>query len=126
LAGFETLDAGNVTGYGEMDEVQRDPDTGEAFGVATNSGSKRRPWGVEHFEERIEHRTSDLDPAETSVRGIHTLTQELEDRTLRFVQDVVLSSDAETFRLIFTRRLEVDGSVVREKQWDEIFPRDYQ
>ena len=126
LAGFETLDSGNVSGYGEIREVQRDEAPGAVFGVATNSGSTRRPWGLEHFEERIEHRTSDLDPAVTSVHGVHSLTQELEDRTLRFMQDVVLSSDAETFRLLFTRRLEVDGEVVREKQWDEVIPRDFQ
>jgi len=126
LAGFEVLNAGNVSGYGEIDAVQHDPDTGEAFGVATNSGGTRYPWGIERFEERIEHRTSDLNPANTSVKGIYSLTQELEDRILRFEQDVVFSSDAKNFRMIFTRRVKVDGDVVREKHWDEIIPRDFQ
>ncbi len=126
LAGFETLDGGNVSGYGEINSVQRDPVTGEAFGVATNSGATRYPWGIERFEERIEHRTSDVNPANSSVRGIYALTQELDDRTLRFEQDVVFSSDAENFRMIFTRLVVVDGELVREKQWDEIIPRDFQ
>jgi putative CocE/NonD family hydrolase len=126
LDGFEVLDAGNVSGYGEIDAVQHDPDTGEAFGVAANSGGTRYPWGIERFEERIEHRTSDLDPANTSVKGIYSLTHELEDRVLRFEQEVVFSSDVENFRLIFTRRVKIDGDVVREKHWDETIPRDYQ
>lgn len=126
LPGYETLDAGNITGYGEIKAVQHDPDTGEAFGVATNSGSTRYPWGIERFEERIEHRTSDENPAVTSVRGIYALTQELADRTLRFEQDVMFSSDAQNFRLTFKRLLKIDGKVVHKKHWDEIIPRDFQ
>ena len=67
-----------------------------------------------------------MNPAETSVRGVYALFQELEDRTLRFEQDVVFSSDIENFRMIFTRRLKIDGDIVREKKWDEGIPRDYQ
>jgi len=126
LAGFEVLDAGNVSGYGEIETVQHDPVTGEAFGVASNSGGMRYPWGVERFEERIEHRTSDLNPANTSVRGIYAISEELEGRTIRFEQDVEFSSDTENFRLIFNRRVKVNGRVKHEKHWDEIIPRDFQ
>jgi predicted acyl esterase len=126
LAGYETLDSGNITGYGEIDKVEVDPNTGETFGTATNSGSTRYPWGVEHFKERIEHRTSDENPANTSVKGIYSITQELEDRVLRFEQEVLFSSDVNSFRLIFKRWLKVNGNVVHEKQWDETIPRDFQ
>ena len=126
LPGYETLDSGNISGYGEIEAVQHDPDTGEAFGVASNSGKTRYPWGVKSFEERIEHRTSDVNPGNTSVRGIYALTQELEDRTLRFEQDVIFSSDRENFRMIFKRRVMVDGELKHEKQWDELIPRDFQ
>jgi putative CocE/NonD family hydrolase len=126
MAGFETLDSGTVSGYGEIGAVQRDPDTGEAFGVATNSGGERYPWGVERFEERIEHRTNDRNPALTSVTGTYALTEELQDRTLRFEQDVEFSSDETNFRLIFRRRVRQDGELIHEKSWDEIIPRDYQ
>lgn len=126
VEGFETLDSGNVSGYGEINAVHEDPQTGETFGAATNSGRQRYPWGVETFEERIEHRTSDTDPAHTSVIGTYALTQELDGRTLRFEQDVVFSSDAENFRLKFTRRLKVNGNLEREKKWDELIPRDFQ
>ena len=126
LAGYETLDSGNITGYGEIDKVEIDPKTGEAFGVASNSGSTRYPWGIERFEERIEHRTSDENPANTSVKGIYAITQELDGRVLRFEQEVLFSSDIKNFRLIFKRWLRVNGEIVHEKQWDETIPRDFQ
>ncbi len=126
LEGYATLDAGNVSGYGEIEAVQKDSLTGETYGVATNSGGQRYPWGVETFEERVEHRTSDSNPAHSSVTGTYALTQELAGRTLRFEQDVVFSSDLENFRLMFTRRLKVNGEIMREKQWDELIPRDFQ
>lgn len=126
LEGYVTLDAGNVSGYGEIEAVQTDPQTGETFGVATNSGGQRYPWGVETFTERIEHRTSDRNPAHTSVKGTYALTQELADRRLRFEQHVLFSSDLENFRLKVTRRLKVDGELFREKHWDELIPRDFQ
>ena len=126
LDGYETLDSGNITGYAAITEIHTDPATGEAFGLATNSGATRYPWGIERFEEEIEHRTSDGDPARTSVTGRYALTQELEDRVLRFEQEVSFRSDAENFYLSFDRKLLVDGKLFREKSWDEVIGRDFQ
>jgi len=126
LAGFETLDSGNITGYAAITEIKTDPATGEAYGVATNSGASRYPWGIERFEEEIEHRTSDENPAKTSVVGRYALTEELEDRIIRFEQDVSFNSDAENFRLKFERRVYVNGELFGENEWDETIPRDYQ
>jgi predicted acyl esterase len=126
MAGFETLDAGNSTGYAAITEIHHDPETGEAYGLATNSGGTRYPWGIERFEEEIEHRTSDENPANTSVTGRYALTQELEDRTIRFEQDVSFTSDEENFYLKFDRRVLVDGELTGEKQWDEAIERDFQ
>jgi len=126
LPGYETIDSGNVTGYASITEIELDPETGEAVGVAGNSGATRYPWGIERFEEEIEHRTSDENPAHTSTVGRYRLTQELSDRTLDFEQTVEFRSDEENFRLTFDRRVLVDGELLREKQWDEIIPRDFQ
>jgi hypothetical protein len=126
LAGFETLDAGNISGYGEIEEVQRDPITGEAFGVATNTGAERYPWGVQRFEERIEHRTSDINPEITSVKGIYAVQQEIPGRLLRFEQDVNFRSDLENFYLSFDRRVLVNGELKHKKAWKETIPRDFQ
>jgi len=126
LAGFETLDSGNITGYAAITEINRDPETGEAVGLATNSGAVRRPWGIARFEEEIEHRTDNENPAGTSVTGRYALSQELEDRTLRFETEVSFTSDKSDFRLSFDRRLLVDGEIFAEKSWDETIPRDFQ
>jgi hypothetical protein len=126
LGGYETLDSGNITGYASITEIERDPDTGEAFGTAKNTGATRYPWGIERFEEEIEHRTSDTDPATTSVTGRYRLTQELEDRTLEFEQTVEFRSDEKNFQLKFHRWVDVDGERLREKTWDEVIPRDFQ
>jgi putative CocE/NonD family hydrolase len=126
MPGYETLDSGNSTGYAAITEIHTDPETGEAFGVATNTGATRYPWGIERFEEEIEHRTSDENPANTSVIGTYVLTHELEDRTLRFEQDVSFTSDEQNFYLRFDRRVLVDGDLFRENAWDEVIERDFQ
>ena len=126
IAGYETLDAGNITGYAAITQIERDPETGEAFGTARNSGATRYPWGIERFEEEIEHRTSDTNPAQTSVTGRYKLTEELEGRTLEFEQTVEFTSDEKNFRLKFHRWVDVDGERFREKTWDEVIPRDHQ
>jgi putative CocE/NonD family hydrolase len=126
LPGYETLDAGNITGYAAITEIKIDPETGEAYGLATNSGATQYPWGIERFEEEIEHRTSDENPAKTSVTGRYALTQELEDRTIRFEQDVTFTSDEDNFYLRFDRRVLVDGELTGENQWDEAIERDFQ
>ena len=94
--------------------------------MATNSGVQRYPWGLERFEERIEHRTSDRDPATSSVTGAYALQHELEDRVLRFEQDVSFSSDLQNFYLRVTRRALVNGEKRHEKTWSETIPRDHQ
>jgi predicted acyl esterase len=126
LPGFATLDSGNSTGYGEIEAVQHDATTGEAFGIASNSGAYRYPWGLERFEERIEHRTSDSNPANTSVKGIYALQEELPDRLLRFEQEVTFRSDLENFYLSFKRRVLVNGVMKHQKEWKETIPRDFQ
>ncbi len=126
LPGFETIDSGNITGYAAITEIKTDPETGESYGLAANSGATRYPWGIEYFQEKIEHRTNDENPANTSVTGHYALIQELQGRTLRFEQDVSFRSDGAKFYLRFDRRVLVDGALYKEKQWDEEIDRDYQ
>ncbi len=126
LPGYETLDAGNISGYAAITSIEHDPETGEAFGIATNTGATRYPWGIERFEEEIEHRTSDANPARTSVVGSYKLVEELDGRTLEFEQKVEFTSDEKNFHLKFHRRAVVNGELYREKSWDEIIPRDFQ
>ena len=126
LAGYESLDAGNITGYAAIDSIEIDPDTEEAFGVARNSLATKYPWGVERYQEEIEHRTSDNNPALTSVVGKYKISHELKDRTLDFHQNVEFKSDEENFYLVFHRWVLVNGELFREKVWEETIPRDFQ
>ena len=126
LPDYASVDSGNVSGYAEIKSIQRDEQSGAAFGIATNATSFRYPWGLEHFEERLEHRTSDLNPAETSVIGIYAVAIDLKDRTIRMEQNVVFKSDLKNFHMNFIRRFKVDGETLHEKQWNETFPRDFQ
>ena len=126
LSGYEVIDSGNISGYAAINSIQHDPDTGEAFGVATNTGATQYPWGIERFEEKIEHRTSDENPAYTSVVGRYKITEELKDRTLDFEQNVEFKSDEDNFYLTFHRWVSVNGELYKEKAWQEVIPRDFQ
>jgi hypothetical protein len=126
LPGYETMDSGNFSGYAVITSIQHDTDSGEAFGFARNTGAERYPWGVELFDEEIEHRTSDTNPARTSVVGRYKLTEQLKDRTLDFEQTETFTCDAENFHLKFHRWVLVNGEMFREKTWEEVIPRDYQ
>ena len=126
LAGFGAIESGNATGYAEIDIIQIDEQTGEAFGFALNGTASQFPWGIERFEEQIEHRTSDANPAQTSVTGTYAVVKEVEGRTIRLEQDVEFKSDENNFQLIFVRRIKVNDEVLHEKSWDETFPRDFQ
>ncbi|MEC7859947.1 MAG: CocE/NonD family hydrolase [Pseudomonadota bacterium] len=126
IDGYEVMDAGNVTGYAAIETIQRDALTGEATGIATNRGATKYPWGTEYFEEEIEQKTNDNDPANSIVVGRYKITQELSDRVLVFEQNVEFKSDPENFNLKFHRWVNVNGEKYKEKVWEEFIPRDFQ
>ena len=97
LPGYETLDVGTASGYGEINSVDRNPQTGEVTVTATNTGGTRYPWGTETYRETIEHRTSDEHPEKTSVKGTHRTEVALENRVLLWEAELSFSSDAENF-----------------------------
>ena len=126
LSGYEVIDSGGAGGYAAIYSIQHDPETGGALGVATSAGATQSPWGIERFEEEIEHRTSDENPAYTSVIGRYKITEELKDRTLDFEQNVEFKSDEENFYLTFHRWVSINGELYKEKVWQEVIPRDFQ
>jgi hypothetical protein len=126
LHGFESLDEGTMSGYGEVSSVDRNPQSGFVRVVATNTGGQRYPWGTERYRETITHETSDDHPEMTSMRGEHRTTVELEGRTLVWEAELVFRSDLENFFYTYTRRLLENGVLVREKSWNDKIPRDFQ
>jgi putative CocE/NonD family hydrolase len=126
LPGFESLDEGTVSGYGEISSIDRNPQARTAKVTARNGALSRAPWGTERFEETITHEASDEHPEATSVRGEHRTTVELPDRTLVWESQVWFRSDRENFLYDYTRRLLENGRLVREKTWKDVIPRDHQ
>ena len=124
LAGFERIDDGNPSGYGEVSEVRRNPQTGEVVAVATNSGAQKFPWGEERYHERIEHSTSDAHPENTRMHGTHRMEVDLPKRKLRWEAELDFRSDLEAYHYDYVRRVYENGKLVREKRWTERFPRD--
>jgi predicted acyl esterase len=126
LAGFESVDDGTTSGYGEISSVERNPQTGEVVAVASNSGETRYPWGSETYRERIEHRTSDAHPENTSMTGTHQLEVSLPGRILRWEAELEFRSDRQNFHYFYVRKLFENGKLLREKSWTRSIPRDFQ
>ena len=126
LPGFEPIDVGTTSGYGEISSVDRNPQKGTAKVVATSTSASRFPWGEEHNTESITHEAKDGSPEATSVAGDYATTVKLKDRTLRWESRVVFRSDRENFYYSGLRRLIQDGRLVREKNWEQTIPRDHQ
>jgi hypothetical protein len=126
MPGFETIETGTSSGYGEISSVDRNPQTGEVKVLATNGGGTRYPWGTETYRETIEHRTSDEHPENTSVKGSHRMEVTLEDRVLLWEAELSFTSDRENFHYEYTRRLTEDGRKLRERTWTDTIPRDHQ
>jgi predicted acyl esterase len=124
MAGFEDIDDGTPSGYGEISEVRRNPQTGDVTAVATNKGASRMPWGVERYEERIEHTTSEKNPERTSMIGRHRMEVDLPGRKLRWEAELVFRSDLTGYDYEYVRRVYENEKLLREKKWTQRFPRD--
>ena len=126
LPGFEPLDTGTASGYGEISSIDRNPQKGTTKVVATSTSATRFPWGEEHNEEAITHEAQDDRPEATSVRGDYRTTVKLPDRTLLFESHVQIRSDRTTFYYSSVKRLSKDGVLLREKRFEDAIPRDHQ
>jgi predicted acyl esterase len=126
LAGYGTLKEETTSGYGEISRIERDVARHATRVTALNSGASQYPWGETRYDETIVHEAQDDRPEIASVRGEHRIEVKLKDRTLAFESRITFRSDAEKFYYSGTRRLLKDGTLVREKAWEDTIPRDYQ
>ena len=126
LSGYEAVEDGTISSYSEVDEVQRDEESGTATVVMRNRTARRYPWGVHEVVERITHQTNDRRPDMTSVVGDYSITVRLPERTLFFQGVLDFRSDRGNFHIVYTRRLKRDGKLVRARTWSETIPRDFQ
>ena len=126
LPGFESIETGSTSGYGEISSIERNPQTHTTRVVATNDSGTRYPWGEQRETEKITYEADDNHPESASVHGEYSATVVLTGRTLRWESQVTLRSDRENFFYTNRRRLFENGKLVREKTWNETIPRDYQ
>ncbi len=126
LAGYETLEAGTTSGYGEISSVDRNPQTGAAVATATNGGGSRYPWGTERTQETIRHSVTDGAPAATGMLGSHRMEVELPGRRLVWEAELSFTSDRDNFHYSYRRRVSENGTLLREKTWTRTIPRDFQ
>ena len=126
LPGFESLETGTPSGYGEISSIDRNPQRHSTRVTATNAYATRYPWGEERYSEKFVHEAEDLHPENTSVRGEYSTTVALPDRTLRWEISVHFRSDRQNFYYTGIRRLLKDGVLLREKTWEKTIPRDNQ
>lgn len=125
LPGYEVLDTGTSSGYGEISSIDRNPQRHSTRVTATNASAFRYPWGEERNTEKIVHEAEDAHPEATSVRGEYSTTVSLPDRTLRWEINVHFRSDRDNFYYTGVRRLFKDGVLLREKTWEQTIPRDH-
>ena len=124
--GYETLESGTTSGYGEISSVNRNPQTGVAVAKATNEGGMRFPWGTERTFETIRYEVKDDAPADAQVLGTHRMEVELPGRKLVWDAELSFRSDRKNFLYSYRRRLTENGMLVREKTWTQTIPRDHQ
>ncbi len=125
-AGYESLEGGTTSGYGEISSVDRNPQTALAVAKATNGGGTRFPWGTERTFETIRYEIKDDAPADAQVLGTHRMEVELPGRKLVWDAELSFRSDRENFLYSYRRRLTENGRLVREKTWTQTIPRDFQ
>jgi putative CocE/NonD family hydrolase len=84
-----------------------------------NQGRGYRTWERNYYE------THDLDPADSRFSGEGGRRIVIGDRTLEFVSNIEVQSDAENFHVTIRRTIHENGELVRERTWSEAIPRDF-
>jgi putative CocE/NonD family hydrolase len=119
-------DEHTISGYGEISRVDRDVATGTTKVVALNGGTAYFTWGTRRYDESITHTLQDAHPEAASVAGEYRYTLKLKDRVLVFESNITFRSDKDNFYYEGFRRLSKDGVLLREKNWKDTIPRDFQ
>jgi len=121
--GYKSLISETLSGYAEIKEIIRNERTRTTTVLATNSGSDQYPWGIGHYSQEITHEVNDNDPAKTRLQSTNSVSIEKEGQTLKWTGILDFSSDENFYYYNYTRQLENNGRLVREKNWTEKIPR---
>ncbi|NER10392.1 hypothetical protein SAMN06265375_10166 [Muriicola jejuensis] len=126
LPEFKRLSSGTSSGFAEVSRVAYDSITRIRSVIAINQWEEAFPWGVYENHESITHRTSDLDPANTSVEAGYDVVIRLPNRTIALETQLKFSSDADSFYYDYRRAIRENGTVLKTAIWNEHIGRDHQ
>jgi hypothetical protein len=84
------------------------------------------PWSTQVVKEAMRARVHDDHPELASMEGEAETVIELEGRTLVWRGRLDLSSDPTHFDYHYRRELVENGRIVRDREWHERIPRDFQ
>jgi predicted acyl esterase len=126
LPGYGAIAAGTNSGYAEVSSVTRDPKTGLATVKLMNSDGYQYPWGKVYSDEEIVHEVDDRSPSKASTTSLYAIRVEVGGRSLRVEGHLKFESDSVNFHYTYTRKVFENGTLLRERTWQEKIPRDYQ
>jgi uncharacterized protein len=106
--------------------LQRDQAHQKATVIWKGKSESEYPWGRETDLEQMTYEIADANPAANTVKGEAETTFQLKDRVLTWRGHLSVTSDANNFFYKYTREVLKDGSVVKQKTWEETIPRDHQ
>jgi uncharacterized protein len=106
--------------------LQRDQAHQKATVIWKGKSESEYPWGKETDLEQMTYEIADANPAANTVKGEAETTFQLRDRVLTWRGHLSVTSDANNFFYKYTREVLKDGSVVKQKTWEETIPRDHQ
>jgi len=123
LSDYQSLSSETSTGYAEIKEITRNQRTRTTTVLATNSGSNKYPWGITHHNQSIVYEVSDDNPAEASLNSTYSISVEKENNLLKWTGILKFSSDEKHYFYDYTRLLEDNNELIRQKNWSEKIPR---
>jgi uncharacterized protein len=106
--------------------LQRDQAHQKATVIWKGKSESEYPWGRETDLEQMTYEIADANPAANTVKGEAETTFQLRDRVLTWRGHLSVTSDTKNFFYKYTREVLKDGSVVKQKTWEETIPRDHQ
>jgi len=106
--------------------LQRDEAHQKATVIWKGKSESEYPWGKETDLEQMTYEIADANPAANTVKGEAETTFQLKDRVLTWRGHLSVTSDAKNFFYKYTREVLKDGTVVKQKTWEETIPRDHQ
>lgn len=84
------------------------------------------PWGIVGNREELNYEIEDLHTDTSTVRGYSETTVLLKDRSLKWAVNLHFTGDQTYFYYRYGRQLFENGSLIRERMWNEKIPRDHQ